>query len=72
MLPLSDLKQPTNVEKRAVPMLFVSKYVFNARINSPSLFNFLHSRFKTTVHSLIEEAPTFSWGKGGHCEFRDL
>ena len=72
MLPLSDLEQVTDVEKRVVFMRFIFKHAFNARINSPSPFNFLQSRFKSTVFSLTEEAPTFSQGKMGHCEYRGL
>ena len=69
MLLLSDLEQPVDVEKRAVPTRFVSKYAFNVPINSSSPFNFLHSRFKSTIFSPTKEAPTFSQGKGGHCEY---
>ena len=72
MLPLSDLEPSIDVEKSVVPTRFVSKHAFNACINSLSPFNFLHSRFKSTVFSPKEEAQTFSRGKGGHCEYRDL
>ena len=72
MLPLSDLEQPTDVEKHAVHMHFVSKHAFNAHINSLSPFNFLHSRFKSTVFFPTKEALTFRQGKGGHCEYRGL
>ena len=44
---------------------FISKHTFNARINSPSPFNFLHSSFKSTIFFPTEEVPTFSWEKGG-------
>ena len=62
-LSLSDLEQSTDVEKHAVHMRFISKHTFNARINSPSPFNFLHSRFKSTVFFPTEEAPSFSQKK---------
>ena len=70
MLPLSDLEQSTDVEKHAVHTCFVSKHAFNAHINSPSPFNFVHSRFKSTLFFSTEEAPTFSREKKGHCEYR--
>ena len=69
MLHLSDLEQSTDVEKHAVHTRFISKHTFNARINSPNPFNFLHSRFKCTVFFQTEETPTFSWKKGGYCEY---
>ena len=72
MLPLSDLKQSIDVEKHVVHTRFVSKHVFNAHINTPSPFNFLHSMFKSTVFFSTEEAPTFNREKGGHCEYRGL
>ena len=65
MLSLNDLEQPTDVEKHAVHMRFVSKHTFNARINPPSPFYFLHLKFKSTVFSQTEEAPTFSREKRG-------
>ena len=68
-LPLSDLKPSNDIEKHAVHKYCISKHTFNARINSPSPFNFLHSRFKNTVFFPTEEVPTFSREKGGHCGY---
>ena len=69
MLPLSDLEPSTDVEKHAVHTCFKSKHTFNARINSPSPFNFLHLRFQNTIFFPTEEVPTFSREKGGHCGY---
>ena len=69
MLPLGDLEPSTNVKKHAVHTFFISKHTFNTRINSPSPFNFLQSRFKNTVFFPTEEVPTFSREKGGHCGY---
>ena len=68
-LPLNDLEQSTDVKKHAVHMRFISKHTFNARINSPSPFNSLHTRFKSTVFFPIEEVLTFSREKEGHCGY---
>ena len=64
-LSLGDLEQSTDVEKDAVHTCFISKHTFNACINSPSTFNFLYSRFKSTIFFPTEEAPTFSRKKMG-------
>ena len=72
MLSLNDLEQPTDVDKHAVHKRFASKHAFNARINPPSPFYFLHSKFKSTVFSPTEGAPTFSREKEEHCEYRGL
>ena len=72
VLPLSDLEPSTDVEKHAVHTCFISKHTFNARINSPSPFNFLHSRFKNTIFFPTIEGPTFSREKGGHCGYHDF
>ena len=69
MLPLNDLEPSIDVEKHVVHTCFISKHTFNARINSPSPFNFLHSRFKSTIFFPTEDVPTFSREKGGHCEY---
>ena len=63
-----------HIGKRALSTHFISKRAspnneFNARINSPSPFNFPHSKFRNTVFSLIEKAQTFNQGKMGHCEY---
>ena len=68
-LPLSDLEPSTDVEKHVVHTCFISKHTLNAHINSPSPFNFLHSRFKSTIFFPTEEVPTFSQAKGGHCGY---
>ena len=48
-LPLNDLEPSIDVEKHVVHTCFISKHTFNAHINSPSPFNFLYSRFKSTI-----------------------
>ena len=67
MLPFNDLEPSTDVKKHAVHTCFISKHMFNARINSPSPFNFFHSRFKNTIFFPTEEVSTFSREKWGHC-----
>ena len=71
-LHLSDLEPSIDVEKHVVHTCFISKHTFNARINSPSPFNFLHSRFKSIIFFPTEEVPTFSREKGGHCGYHDF
>ena len=64
-LPLSHLEPSTDVEKHVVHTCFISKHTFNARINSPSPFNFSTQCLKAPYFSRLKKYQPSAGKKGG-------